>query len=76
MLTFPIWGIGLLGSLAKLADFPGFIPLGMFIALFSPLPIVLNERFGVLATLALAIGYCSLAVPVAILVLLLVGGQA
>lgn len=76
MLTFPIWGIGLLGWLAKVADTPGFLALGMFIAFFSPLPILLSERFGVLAKIALVIGYCWLAVPVAIFVLLLVAGQA
>jgi hypothetical protein len=76
MLTFPIWGIGLIGLLAKAMGIPGAVNLALFFAIFSPLPIVLSDRFGVLAKLALVIGYCWLAVPVAIFTLLAVAGQA
>lgn len=76
MLTFPIWGIGLIGWLAKAMGIPGAFNLVAVLAIFSPLPIVSSERLGIVAKLALVIGYYLLAVPLAIFTLLAVAGQA
>jgi hypothetical protein len=66
MLTFPFWGIALLAWANKAMGMPiSFQYLVVTLAVFSPMPIVLSKRLGLLAKVALVFGYYWLAVPVA-----------
>lgn len=77
MLIFPIWGIALFASATKALGIPlAFDLVAVLAAVFSPMPIVFSERFGVFAKVALFFVYLWFAVPIAFLTLFLVVGQA
>lgn len=65
MLTFPFWGIALLAWANKTMGIPNFFQnLVVVLAVFSPMPIALSKKLGLLAKVALVFGYYWLAAPV------------
>jgi len=76
ILSFPVWGVGLFAWLAKETGSAGLFNLGVGLALFSSVPIVLSDSLGLVAKIVLTIGYYWFAVPAAVLTLLAVSGQA
>jgi hypothetical protein len=76
ILFFPIWGIALFAWLSNVAGSPGIATIGIGLALFSSLPIILSDSLTVLAKVFLTVGYYWLAVPASVVTILAIVGRA